>query len=178
MRTSRMMVVLLLGALCAGGSPASAAQASAGASSESPLAVSAACTGQGDAAAIEVRIANRSNRDLSIVLGRLVGADRTQVVDSLFVMATRLATGAAEDFAFVNPKHAVLTGAAEPWIVNIPAGSTYSLDAPVRFFVSRLNYSFLEPLGLPGTRLLLDAKPNRAAGVWSGQIETPIQPCP
>lgn len=181
--TVRRAIAAVAVAMSAAASSVSAGQAAAGAAGAAPLTLSAACEGQGPAATLRVRITNPGDRDTAIVLGRLVGAERTQVIDSLFVMATRLATGAAEDFAFVNPKHVMLTGRSEPWIVTVPAGGVYDLDAPVGFFVSRLNYSFLEPLGLPGTRLLLDARPlqhaspPRGVAVWSGQVETPIQPC-
>ena len=171
-------IAALAVAMFAAASSSVAAQGTAAAPTAAPLVVTAACQGGGDTALLHVRIENRSARPTAVVMGKLVGTDKTQVVDSLFVMATRLATGAAEDFAFVNPKHAVLTGRTEPWIVTLPAGGTYELDAPVRFFVSRLNYSFLEPLGLPGTRVLFDAKPLPSnKSVWTGQVEAPVEPC-
>ena len=134
-----------------------------------------------------MRFQNRSDRDTAIVLGRKVGSDQTQVVDSLSVLTIRALTGANEDFAFINPKHAVLTGRAEPWIVPIRAGATYELDAPVQFFISGLTYSLLEPAALPGTRLIFDARPARSvanqtpdrgsAAVWTGKLEAPIESC-
>lgn len=143
-----------------------------------PFTLRAVCEGQGEAAIIRVRVDNRSDRDTAVVLGKLVGNDQTRVVDSLVVMAIRLATGANEDFPFINPKHAMLTGRTTPWIETIRAGRTYEIEAPVRFFISRLNYSLLEPLGIPGTRLLLEARPAASAKVWTGTLETMIEPCP
>jgi hypothetical protein len=143
-----------------------------------PLTLRAACEGEGQAAVIRVRVDNHSDRDTAVVLGKLVGNDQTRVIDSLVVMAIRLATGANEDFPFINPKHAMLTGKTAPWIETIRAGKTYEIEAPVRFFISRLNYSLLEPLGVGGTRLLLEARPAGSAKVWTGTIETMIEPCP
>ena len=143
-----------------------------------PLTLRAVCEGEGQAATLRVRIDNRSDRDTAVVLGKLVGNSQTKVVDALVVMAIRLATGANEDFPFINPQHAMLTGRTSPWIETIRAGQTYQLDAPVRFFISRLNYSLLEPLGVGGTRLLLEARPAPPAKVWTGTIETTLDPCP
>lgn len=165
-------------AIAATGASVIAGQAAKPAPSAPPLTLRAACEGEGEAAILRVRVDNRSDRDTAVVLGRLVGNDQTRVVDSLVVMAIRLATGANEDFPFINPKHAMLTGRTAPWIETIRAGQTYEIEAPVRFFISRLNYSLLEPLGIPGTRLLLEARPAGSAKVWTGTIETMIEPCP
>ncbi len=171
-------VAALFVAMAAATASAMAGQAAKPGPTAPPLALRAACEGEGQAAILRVRIDNRSDRDTAIVLGRLVGNDQTRVVDALVVMAIRLATGANEDFPFINPKHAMLTGRTAPWIETIRAGQTYEIEAPVRFFISRLNYSLLEPLGIPGTRLLLEARPAASAKVWTGTIETMIEPCP
>jgi hypothetical protein len=132
----------------------------------------------GSDANIHVRLRNTGTTDTSVVFGKLVGNDQTRVVDSLVVMAIRLATGANEDFAFINPKHAMLTGATAPWIVPVRAGATYEFDAPVQFFISRLNYSLLEPLNVAGTRLIFEGRRAASTKVWTGTLEAPIDACP
>jgi hypothetical protein len=171
-------VAALIVALAATSAAALAGQAAKPGPTAPPLALHAACEGEGEAAILRVRVENRSDRDTAVLLGRLVGNDQTRVVDALVVMAIRLATGANEDFPFINPKHAMLTGRTTPWIETIRAGQTYEIEAPVRFFISRLNYSLLEPLGVGGTRMLLEARPAASAKVWTGTIETMIEPCP
>ena len=169
----------IIGAILLLSSGATATQAPAAATTAvPPLSLSASCTGEGQAATLQVRIDNRSDRDTALVLGKLVGAEQTRVIDSLVVMAIRLATGANEDFAFINPKHAMLTGRSTAWIVPIRAGETFALDAPLQYFISRLTYALLDPLTIPGTRLLLEARPSGAAKVWTGTLEATIDPCP
>jgi hypothetical protein len=168
-------VILAIGAATAS---AIASQSAASVPAAPPLTLHASCEGEGQAATIRVRLENRGGRDTAIVLGKLVGTEQTRVVDSLVVMAIRLATGANEDFPFINPKHVMLSGRTAPWIETVRAGQTYEIEAPVRFFISRLNYSLLEPLTIPGTRLLLEARAAGSAKVWTGTLETPIEPCP
>ena len=177
-------LILLIGI---SGTPLFADQTPAAATGTSPLTMTVLCQSTADGAKLRVTFQNRSNRDTAIVLGKKVGNDQTQVVDSLSVMTIRALTGANEDFAFINPKHAVLTGQSEPWIVPIRAGATYQLDAPVQFFISGLTYSLLEPAALPGTRLIFEARPLRSTAsgragrgsspVWTGKLEAPIDHC-
>ena len=171
-------VAALIVAMAATSASVNAGQAAKPGPTAPPLTLRAACEGEGQAATLRVRVDNRGDRDTAVVLGKLVGNNQIKVVDSLVVMAIRLATGANEDFPFINPQHAMLTGRTSPWIETIRAGQTYEIEAPVRFFISRLNYSLLEPLGIPGTRLLLEARPAGSAKVWTGTIETMIDPCP
>jgi len=171
-------VVALIVSLAGTSGSVMAGQAPTPAPTVAPLTLRAACEGEGQDATLRVRIDNRSDRDTAVVLGKVVGNTQTKVIDSLVVMAIRLATGANEDFPLINPQHAMLTGRTSPWIETIRAGQTYEIEAPVRFFISRLNYSLLEPLGVAGTRLLLEARPAASAKVWTGTLETVIEPCP
>jgi hypothetical protein len=183
-RRAALPTLILLIGIC--GTPLFADQTAA-APGGSPLLMTVSCQNTADGATLRVMFQNQSNRDTAIVLGRKVGSDQTQVVDTLRVMTIRALTGANEDFAFINPKHAVLTGRAEPWIVAIRAGATYELDAPVQFFISGLTYSLLEPSAVPGTRLIFEGRPVTSSGngkpgggqapVWTGQLEAPIESC-
>lgn len=158
-------------------SVASAGQAPRSATTSSPLALHVTCAGTGDAAVFHVQIANTASRDTAVVLGFTVPNSQTHVVDSSFdVFAIRPATGADEDYVYVNGKYALVKN-APPWIVSVPAGKTYDLELPLRDFISRLNYSNLDVSVAPGARLVLDAQPARQAGVWTGTIETRIDGC-
>ena len=174
---------LFVGALAlsvgAGGSVANAGQAPPSAPTVAPLALQVTCEGQGDSAVFRIQIANTASRDTAVVLGFTVPNSQTHVVDSSFdVFAIRPATGADEDYVYVNGKYALVKNAA-PWIVSLPAGQTYDLELPLKDFISRLNYSNLDVSVAPGARLVLDARPadKAAARTWTGKIETRIDGC-
>jgi hypothetical protein len=171
-------VAAFLVAIGAAGGSTIASQSGTSAGSTPPLVLRAMCEGGGQTATLRVRVENRSDRDTAVLLGKLVGTDQTRVIDSLVVMTIRPATGADEDFAFVNPQHAMLKGRTAPWIVPIRAGDAYEVEAPVRFFLSRLTYTLLDPQAIAGTRLMLDARPTASAKVWTGRIETVLDSCP
>jgi hypothetical protein len=126
---------------------------------------------------MRVEIANRSDRAAAVVLGFTAAKGQTHVVNSIGVVATRPATGADEDYVYVNPKYALADGA--PWIVSIAPGATQDLELPLKDFISSLNYSILEPGVVGGSRLVLQAKPagKQSSPVWTGKIETPLDRC-
>ena len=161
-----------------GASPAVAGQAPASAT-KAPLTLRATCQGQGDSAQFHVQIANTSSQDTAFVLGFTVPGSQTHVVDSsLDVFVIRPATGSDEDYVYVNGKYATVTNGA-PWIVSVPAGSTYDVDLPLKDFISRLNYTNLDVSVAAGGRLVLDARPagKTATRVWTGMVETRIDRC-
>jgi hypothetical protein len=158
--------------------PATARQTTPGAAARPPLALRATCHGVGETAQLRVQIANTANRETAVVLGFTAPRDQTHVVDSLDVVAVRPATGADEDYVYVNGKYALVTNGA-PWIVSLAAGKTYELELPLKDFISRLNYSSLDVSVAPGTRLVLNARPAGAqhTQVWTGQVDTRIDAC-
>jgi len=165
--------------LAAGAAPgqAVAGQASPSAAASSPLALRVMCSGRGDTASLHVQIANTSGRDAAVVLGFTPANSQVHVVDALDVFVVRVATGADEDYVYVNPKYALASGA--PWVVSIPAGKTYETDLAVKDFISRLNYTNLDVSVAAGGRLVLDARPAGKSGtrVWTGMVETRIDAC-
>jgi hypothetical protein len=102
---------------------------------------------------------------------------QTHVVNSVDLLAVRIATGADEDFVYVNPKYALASGA--PWIISLAPGASHDLELPLKDFISGLNYSNLDPGTAGGARLVFEG---RAAGksatrVWTGKIETVLDRC-
>lgn len=165
-------VMMVLGAAI----PATAAaQTAAAGSASAPLTLRATCDTQTQM--IHVQIANKSDRPTAMVLGFTAANGQTQVVNSVDVLAVRIATGADEDYVYVNPKFALATGA--PWIVTLAPGATHDLDLPLKDFISSLNYSPLDPSVAGGARVVFEG---RAAGkppksVWIGKVETVIARC-
>ena len=159
--------------------PAIAAQAGASGGTHGPLTLQVTCEGQGDAAQFHVQIANTSSQETAFVLGFTPPGSQTHVVDSsLDVFVIRPATGADEDYVYVNGKYATVTNGA-PWIVSLPAGKAYDVTLPLKDFISRLNYSNLDVSVAAGARLVLDAQPagTTATRVWTGKVETRIERC-
>jgi len=158
---------------------ARAGQAKPSAAAGSPLTLHVTCEGQGDSARFRVQIASASDRDTAVLLGFTVANGQVHVVDSSFdVFVIRAATGADEDYVYVNGKYALAKDGV-PWIVSIPAGKTYDLELPLKDFISRLNYSSLDISVAPGGRFVLDAQPTGKppARVWTGKVETRIDRC-
>ncbi|HVZ20590.1 MAG TPA: hypothetical protein VG871_05985 [Vicinamibacterales bacterium] len=159
-------------------SAATAGQARA-AAAKAPLSLQATCEGEGNAAHVRVHIANAADRETSFVLGFLPPNGQTKVVDdSIDVFVIRPATGADEDYIYVNGKYALVTNGA-PWIVSLAPGKSYDLDLPMASFISRLNYTPLDVSVAPGGRLVLSARPAKsaAAKVWTGSVETRLGQC-
>src|SRR5215212_7283992 len=94
-------VVALIVSLAGTSGSVMAGQAPTPGPTVAPLTLRAACEGEGQDATLRVRIDNRSDRDTAVVLGKVVGNTQTKVIDSLVVMAIRLATGANEDFPLI-----------------------------------------------------------------------------
>ena len=168
------VVTLSPGRAAAGGF---AGQAAPPAGGSALLALHVTCDGQGDSARLHIQIANTAGRETAFVLGFTPASTQVNVVDSFDVFAIRPATGADEDFVYVNPKYALATGA--PWVVSLAAGKAYELDLPVTDFISRLNYSNLDVSVAAGARLVLDARPagKAPARIWTGKAETRIDRC-
>ena len=154
------------------------ARQGAPAAANSPLAVKVACAGQ--AAGLRVQIANQSGSEVAVLLGFTpAGNAGTHVVNALTVLAIRPATGADEDYVYVNPKYAAFTGGREPWTVSLAPGATHELELPLRDFISRMSYNSLDPGVADGARLVLDARsttkpPSR---LWVGRVQSVIEPC-
>jgi hypothetical protein len=168
------MVALMLGVAL----PAAAGQAGA-AAAKAPLTLQATCEGQGNDAHVRVHIANAADRETSFVLGFLPPNSQTQVVDdAIHVFVIRPATGADEDYIYVNGKYALVTNGT-PWIVSLAPGKAYDLDLPMASFISRLNYSPLDVSVAPGGRLVLNARSPKSssAKVWAGSVETRLGQC-
>ena len=124
-------------------------------------------------------LANPGDRDVALMLGFTPGSPQPQVLNTLTVAVIRIATGATEEYVYVNPKYATYSGKTDPWIVPLKAGATYDIEVPLRDFISSMNYNALEPGTAVGGRLILDARevPTQPGRVWTGKIETTIDSC-
>ena len=163
-------------AMLAAGS-ARAAQAPAASTAPAPFAVQATCDARGDAPVLHVQVRNTSSQPAAIVLGFTAPDGKTHVVNAVSVVAVRVATGANEDYVYVNPKFALAKGA--PWIVTLAPGAMHDMELPLQDFISTMYYSSLTPLVASGTRLVVNGrKPNATrAKVWTGQFETMLEQC-
>jgi hypothetical protein len=176
MRSLRRVLAttVVLGAITA--TTADGQTPSAGAA-KSPLTLQATCSGLGDAATMRVQIANASDRPTAVVLGFTAPDGRTQVVNAIGVSVIRIATGATEEYVYVNPKFALAQG--PPWVVSLRPGATHAVELPLRDFISTMSYANLDVSVAAGGRLFLDAQPAPKATtpVWTGRIDTAVGGC-
>ena len=175
MRSLRPVFPILIAVL--GGAvtvSAAAAQTSGAANATAPLALRATCSTATQS--IHVQIANTSNRPTAVVVG-FPPANGPQVVNSVDEVAVRIATGADEDYVYVNPKFALASGA--PWIVSLAPGATHDLELPLKDFISSLNYSPLDTGTAGGTRVVFEGRPapKQSTPVWTGKVQTVLPPC-
>ena len=128
---------------------------------------------------LKITVTNPGAQDVSLLLGFTPGAPQPQVPNALTVAVIRIATGATEEYVYVNPKYATYSGKTDPWIVPIKAGGTFDLQVPLRDFISSMNYNTLEPGTAVGGRLIFDARAvsKQPGRVWTGKIETMIEAC-
>ena len=117
------------------------AQAKPAATASAPLIVTATCDAK--AQVLRVQVANKSQQGTSVVFGFIAPKTLAPVVNAFDVFAVRIATGADEDYVYVNPKYALAEGA--PWIVSLAPAATHEVELPLRDFISTLNYSSLDP---------------------------------
>jgi hypothetical protein len=153
-------------------------RAEAAGTDTAPLTLEATCDARGETPLLHVQIANRSDRTTTVVLGFTAEDGRTRVVNAVQVVAIRQTTGADEAYVYVDPRYALAT--PEPaWIESLAPGATRELELPLHDFISTLNYSSLEPDVAGGARLVLDGRPadSRPAPVWTGTVETVVEPC-
>jgi hypothetical protein len=169
------MVTMMMGA---GGAAVVAGQASTAAKAGQP-ALSVTCSIEGKAGTFHVSVTNPGDRDIAILMGFTPGAPQPQVVNAVSVAVIRIATGATEDYLYVNPKYAIYAGRKDPWIVPLKAGGSYQFDLPLKDFISSMNYNSLEPVTAMGGRLVLEGRvaPNSSASLWTGKIDTTIEAC-
>jgi hypothetical protein len=151
------------------------AQKTPAGSVKAPLTLRATCDAQTQM--MRVQIANTSDRATAFVVGFLAPKTQAQVVNAIDVFAIRIATGADEDYVYVSPKYALADG--PPWIVSLAPGASQDLELPLKDFISRLNYSALDPSVAGGARLVFEgrAAAKQVKPVWTGKIETPIDRC-
>ena len=128
---------------------------------------------------LTLTITNPGDRDVSLLLGFTPGTPEPRVVNALTVAVIRIATGATEEYVYVNPKYATYSGKMDPWIVPLKAGASFDLEVPLRDFISSMNYNALEPGTAVGGRLILDARaiPARPGATWTGRIEATVEAC-
>ena len=175
---ARITVATLVAAISVASVGATAAQKPAPAAAP-PIGLRVICTGvEQPTSKLQVHVTNSSGREIAIRLG-FTPVAQTHVVDAVNIIAIRPATGADEDFLYVNPKYAAFTGTREPWIVPLAAGASYDVELPVKDFISRMNYTTLDPAVAGGARLVLDARAvaKQPGRVWTGKVETMIEPC-
>jgi hypothetical protein len=156
--------------------PVVAGQAAPTGSPAPPLTVRGDCDAKGETPLIRVQIANKSDRPTAVVLG-FNPNPQTHVVNSIHVIAIRPATGASDDYLYVNPKFALAKGT--PWIVSLAPGATHDLELPLRDFISTFTYNPLDPSIVSGTRLVVDSRAasKSSTPVWTGKIETVLDVC-
>lgn len=156
--------------------PVVTAQAPPSTSPPPPLTVRGDCDAKGETPVIRVQITNKSDRATALVLG-FNPNPQTHVVNSVHVIAIRPATGASDDYLYVNPKFALAKGT--PWIVSLAPGATHDLELPLRDFISTFTYNPLDPSIVSGTRLIVDSRSasKSSAPVWTGKIETVLDVC-
>jgi len=137
------------------------------------------CTAKGADSSLRVTLTNPGNRDVAILLGYTPAAPQPQVVNALTVAVIRIATGATEEYVYVNPKYASYSGRKDPWIVPLKAGAAYDVVLPLKDFISSMNYNALTDGIAVGGRLVLDARAvaKEPGSVWTGKIEAPIDAC-
>ncbi len=155
--------------------PANSATPTSAASA--PLTLQGTCDAQGPTPTMRVQLTNTTGRPTAIVLGFLAPKGQAQVVTSISVMATRPATGADEEYLYVNPKFSLAEGA--PWIVSLAAGASHMLELPLKDFISGMTYATLDPAVAGGSRLVFTARPagKSSTPVWSGRIQIVLDPC-
>jgi len=171
LRQAFPVLIVVLGATI----PTARAQTTATAGAKAPLTVRASC--DTPTQMMHVQIANTSDRPTAILVGFTAATGQTHVVNSVDVLAIRPATGADEDYVYVNPKFALATGA--PWIVSLAAGATHELDLPLKDFISSLNYSPLDPSIAGGARVVFEGRPaaKQPTPVSTGKVQTVLAPC-
>jgi hypothetical protein len=162
----------------AGSVTIAAAQAPAAVKAGQP-ALSVTCSIEGKAGTFHVSLTNPGDRDIAILMGFTPGSPQPQVVNAVSVAVIRIATGATEDYLYVNPKYAIYAGRKDPWIVPLKAGESYQFDLPLKDFISSMNYNSLEPLTAMGGRFVLEgrATPSTSANLWTGKVDTTIDAC-
>src|SRR3954468_12222334 len=116
----RRSMAALIVAIAAAVAPALAAQARVAAQPGQPT-VSVICS-TSPAAVLKVTVTNPGDRDLSLLLGFTPGSPQPQVLNAMTVAVIRIATGATEEYVYVNPKYATYSGKVDPWIVPLKAG--------------------------------------------------------
>jgi len=170
-------VIPLIVAISAASASLIASQAPAAAKTAGQPTMSVLCS-TSPAPVLKVTVTNPSDRDIGLQFGFTPGSPQPQVVNAMTVAVIRIATGATEEYVYVNPKYATYSGRKDPWIVPLKAGATFDIELPLRDFISSMNYNSLEPGTAIGGRLILDARATKPAGaVWTGKIETPIDAC-
>jgi hypothetical protein len=154
------------------------AQGAPAAGANAPVSVRGSCDASGDVPVLRVQIVNTGAQKTSVVVGFTPTTNaQAHVVNSLDVMAIRPATGANDDYVYVNPKYALAKGA--PWIVSIAPGASHDIELPMKDFISTLTYSSLDPLIAGGTRLIFESRKaaGQPAGAWYGKVETMLAAC-
>ena len=155
---------------------AASAQGTPAQSASAPLTLRATCDAQRSPAMLHVQIANTSNQAKAVVLGFNAANGQTHIVNSIELIGIRPATGANEQYVYVNPKYALAKG--PPWVVSLAPGATHDIDLPVSDFTSSLTFFTLDPAAVGGTRLVFEGRPSATKSpVWTGKIETVLEPC-
>ena len=173
MPSVRVVLLWLLAAMPA----AACAQSAPAKSASAPLTLRATCDAQRQPAMLHVQIANTSDQPRAVIVGFNAANGQTHVVDSIEIIGIRPATGANEQYVYVNPKYALAKG--PQWIVSLAPGATHDIDLPVSDFTSSLTFFTLDPAAVGGTRLVFEGRPSatKATAVWTGTIETVLEPC-
>ena len=131
------------------------------------------------AGSFRVSVANPGAGDLAVLLGYTPGSPQPQVVTALAVHVIRPATGATEEYVYINPKYATYAGRMDPWIVPLKAGGTFDVDVSVKDFISTMSFNPLDLAVANGGQLILEGKavPKQPGKVWTGTVQAPIEGC-
>ncbi|MES2624755.1 MAG: hypothetical protein V4628_05725 [Pseudomonadota bacterium] len=92
------------------------------------------CVGQQTLSEVVVTLRNSGNTGTAVVLGTRLG--NIYLAKTLSFEARSGATGAVQSFAFDNPTFSNSTGREDPWIVPLPAHSSYEVAISGNHFLS------------------------------------------
>jgi hypothetical protein len=175
----RAAVIVAMTVAGSAGLAAQAATSAQGAAKPGEPTLRVTCNTSVAVPTLRATVVNPGDRDVAILLGYTPGSPQPQVVTALTVAAIRAATGATEEFPYINPKYALYDGRVEPWIVTLKPGGMYEVELPIKDFISTMNYNPLEPAAATGARLVLDARavPKQPGKVWTGKLDAAIDAC-
>ena len=89
-------------------------------------------------ARVELRMSvrNDSAKDSAVVMGNSLGNGRRYLADSFALEVKRGGSAAIEVYSYFDPTVGVIAGRLDPWVIQLPALSSFSLTRPIGHFWS------------------------------------------